>query len=64
MYTSKDWERRFRTEAASEAIDIHHPSSRKRRWASRFPRSSTPTASRNIMREHPAVRTTLTDVFA
>lgn len=48
MYTRKDWERRVRMEAASQAIE-NTIQAVEAGLGTKFPRGSTPTESRNIM---------------
>lgn len=49
MYTRKDWENRIRMEAASRAIE-NTIQAVEDGLGTTFPRGSTPTESRNIMR--------------
>ena len=49
MYTRKDWEKRVRKEAASQAIE-NTIQAVEDGLGTKFPRGSTPTESRNIMR--------------
>ena len=48
MYTRKDWGKRIRMEAASQAIE-NTIQAVEAGLDTRFPRGSTPTESRNIM---------------
>ena len=48
MYTRKDWEKRIRKEAASQAIE-NTIQAVEDGLGTKFPRRATPTESRNIM---------------